>query len=588
MQHPMSDAFADRLAAALQHAYTLDRELRGGGMSRVFVATERALGRTVVIKVLPPDLGAGVNRGRFEREIQVAAQLQHPHLVPLLAAGEIPDLYAPGTPGPYYTMPYIDGESLRTALDRRGPLPVRDVLRILIDVAEALGYAHGRGVIHRDIKPGNILLLGNHALVTDFGVAKAISAALPHSGMTSTGIAIGTPAYMAPEQLAGDPAADHRLDLYALGLVGYELLAGASPFSESSPQATMAAQLTRVPPPVTQLRREVPAALSDALTRCLAKVPADRPASAEALLAELEAVSLTTSSQSAQSAPTVPLRAAVPRPRGRSPWLAGGALVAVAMMALYFTYSRRATDVPGPAHAVDTTMVFTPPASEAGPGAGADSVAIAATLELARQQQMLRHQPLVQRDSLARASRQQFAESMAQSLGRDRGAMIRELERNRAERRGAGADDALRAPLPPVPPPAPGVRRVALQHPSNGTGSREYTVLAPAIFDSLAHAIRSHGGFELIDTGAGTRVARGRWREVARAAGADALVTAVYYERDGRLVVTTVIYDPARGRAYKAVDSDPAPLSAPLSHIGSMAKTVAASLDSLAWQGPRR
>jgi serine/threonine protein kinase len=226
--------FAALLQSALAPQYTLERELTGGGMSRVFVATDVALGRKVVVKVLPPELAAGVNHERFRREIQVAAQLQHPHIVPLLSAGEKGTLI-------WYTMPFIAGHSLREGLARGDKYSVKDVVRILRDVAEALDYAHGMGVIHRDIKPGNVLLLGSHALVTDFGVAKAISAAMPSSGFTSAGMAIGTPAYMAPEQIAADPAADHRMDLYALGLLGYEMLTGQVPFKEDSPQKTMAA-----------------------------------------------------------------------------------------------------------------------------------------------------------------------------------------------------------------------------------------------------------------------------------------------------------------------------------------------------------
>ncbi|HEY0242245.1 MAG TPA: serine/threonine-protein kinase, partial [Gemmatimonadaceae bacterium] len=191
--------FEDQLRTALSPAYEIERELHGAGMSRVFVATDRSLGRKVVIKVLPPELTAGVNRERFRREIQVAAQLQHPHIVTLLSAGEDGELL-------YYTMPYIEGESLRHSLEK-GPLAVKEVVRMLHDVVDALAYAHARGVIHRDIKPGNILRQGSHALVTDFGVAKALNASMPVSGITSAGMAIGTPAYMAPEQLAGDPAA---------------------------------------------------------------------------------------------------------------------------------------------------------------------------------------------------------------------------------------------------------------------------------------------------------------------------------------------------------------------------------------------
>src|ERR1700755_1275677 len=204
--------FAEHLQNALGSNYQLDRELAGGGMSRVFVAIDRVLGRNVVVKVLPPELAAGVNRDRFRREIQVAAQLQHPHIVPLLSAGEHGDLL-------WYTMPYIEGESLRAALERKRKFTIREVIRITHDVVDALAFAHERGVIHRDIKPANILSQGAHALVTDFGGAKAISAALPNTGLTSAGIAIGTPAYMAPEQLAGDVAANHRIDIYAVGLL---------------------------------------------------------------------------------------------------------------------------------------------------------------------------------------------------------------------------------------------------------------------------------------------------------------------------------------------------------------------------------
>src|SRR6059058_2255110 len=257
-------SFADQLQDALGTGIELERELLGGGMSRVFVAKDRSLGRTIVVKVLPPDLAAGVNRERFRREIQLAAQLQHPHIVPLLSAGEHGELL-------WYTMPYIDGESLRAAIERKKQFSVRDVLRILHDVVDALAHAHKRGVVHRDIKPANILTQGTHALVTDFGVAKALSAALPLSGVTSAGIAIGTPAYMAPEQLAGDPSADHRMDIYAAGLLAYELLTGVSPFTSPSPREMLTAQLTRDPKPLHEVSADVPHSLSVLIMRCLAK-----------------------------------------------------------------------------------------------------------------------------------------------------------------------------------------------------------------------------------------------------------------------------------------------------------------------------
>ncbi len=275
--------FTATLQAALAPSYTLDRELTGGGMSRVFLATDTTLGRKVVIKVLPPELAAGVNHDRFRREIQVAAQLQHPHIVPLLSAGEQQSLI-------WYTMPYINGHSLRDAIARGDKFSVKDVVRLMREVAEGLSYAHGMGVIHRDIKPGNVLLHGTHALVTDFGVSKAISAAMPTSGYTSAGMAIGTPAYMAPEQIAADPAADHRMDLYALGLLAYELLTGKVPFKEASPQQTMAAQLTRDPVPVETTRTDVPPAFAALIKRLLAKDPNDRPESAAVVVQALDAI----------------------------------------------------------------------------------------------------------------------------------------------------------------------------------------------------------------------------------------------------------------------------------------------------------
>ncbi|MDQ6827283.1 MAG: serine/threonine protein kinase [Gemmatimonadota bacterium] len=277
------DPFRDELERALAPLYVIERELGGGGMSRVFLATELSLARKVVIKVLPPELAAGVNSDRFRREIQLAAQLHHPHIVPLLSAGEAVQAL-------YYTMPYIEGESLRARLRRQGKLPVRDVVRILHDVIDALAYAHERGIIHRDIKPDNILTMGAHGLVTDFGVAKALTAALPITGATTAGIAIGTPAYMAPEQLAADPSADHRIDIYAVGLLAYELLTGESPFSGPSPAATMAAQLTRTPEPLHLVVSDVPPGLSSVIMRCLEKSPENRPETAAALLDDLDAV----------------------------------------------------------------------------------------------------------------------------------------------------------------------------------------------------------------------------------------------------------------------------------------------------------
>ncbi|HEU5153201.1 MAG TPA: protein kinase [Gemmatimonadales bacterium] len=273
----------DRLQQALGTAYRLERELGGGGMSRVFVAEETALGRKVVVKVLPPEYGAGLNVDRFRREIQVAAGLHHPHIVPLLAAGQAGDVL-------YYTMPLIEGESLRARLASRGELPVHDTVRLLRDVVDGLAFAHQHGVVHRDIKPDNVLISGKHALVTDFGVAKALEAS-GRSSITSTGLALGTPAYMAPEQAAADPHTDHRADLYAVGVLAYEMLTGSPPFTGPSAQSVLTAHVTKIPIPVTEARATVPAGLANIVMRCLEKKPADRFQSAEELLSQLELAS---------------------------------------------------------------------------------------------------------------------------------------------------------------------------------------------------------------------------------------------------------------------------------------------------------
>ena len=320
----MTDAFRDELSRALGGGYTIDRELTGGGMSRVFVATEHALNRTFVVKVLKPDLAADVNRERFRREIMLAAQLQHPHIVPVLNAGQSAELL-------WYTMPFVEGESLRETLRRGRTMSGREGTRVLHDVLDALDYAHTRGVVHRDIKPGNILRHRSHSLVTDFGVAKALSAAMPHSGTTSAGMAIGTPAYMAPEQIAADPKADHRMDLYAVGLLAYELLTGNQPFSASSPQETLAAQLTRMPPALDKVRDDLPPALVSLVTRLLAKNPDDRPASAAAALAELEALATPSDVTPARTWAGVGTSVAKTR-RGRAAIAVGGLLVAVAVV----------------------------------------------------------------------------------------------------------------------------------------------------------------------------------------------------------------------------------------------------------------
>src|SRR5437867_4940279 len=251
-------------------------------MSRVFLAEETELGRRVVIKILPPEMGAGVSIDRFRREIQLAAALQHPHIVPLLHAGHVEEVL-------YYTMPLIEGESLRAKLAREGALPIADTVRILRDVVDALAYAHRHDVAHLDIKPDNVLISDHHAVVTDFGVAKALGEATGETTLTSVGVTLGTPAYMAPEQAAADPHVDHRADIYAVGTLAYEMLAGRTPFTAPTPQALLAAHITQTPEPVSKHRPAVSAALNGLLMRCLEKRPADRWQSAAELLGQLEA-----------------------------------------------------------------------------------------------------------------------------------------------------------------------------------------------------------------------------------------------------------------------------------------------------------
>jgi len=274
-----------QLQTTLGDAYAIERELGGGGMSRVFVATERALGRKVVIKVLSPDTTGHVSVERFRREIAVVAHLQHPHIVPLLTAGDTAGL-------PYFTMPFVKGESLRMRVAREGELPVSEAIRILREIASALAFAHDAGIVHRDIKPDNVLLSAGAAMVSDFGVAKAIAVAASKGGegLTTAGLAIGTPAYMAPEQASADTHIDRRVDLYAWGIVAYELLTGRTPFAGRPASAMLAAHVTEPVESVNTRRRAVPAALAALVMKCLEKRPADRVQTAAEIVHELDAV----------------------------------------------------------------------------------------------------------------------------------------------------------------------------------------------------------------------------------------------------------------------------------------------------------
>ena len=291
---PSGEDLRGQLQRTLTGTHTLERELGGGGMSRVFVAEETRLRRKVVIKVLSPELAQGLSVERFEREIQLAASLQQANIVPVLSAGDTNGL-------PFFAMPYVEGESLRQRLTQ-GPLPVAEVVSVLRDVSRALSYAHKRGIVHRDIKPDNVLLSSGAAVVTDFGIAKAISAARTQGSgatLTQTGTSIGTPAYMAPEQAAGDPNVDHRADIYALGCMAYELLCGKPPFVGESVQRVIAAQLTETPRPIGEVRGDTPPALGAVVMQCLAKNPADRPQSADEVGQQLDGISVSGSGPAA-------------------------------------------------------------------------------------------------------------------------------------------------------------------------------------------------------------------------------------------------------------------------------------------------
>jgi serine/threonine-protein kinase len=650
----VTDNFRDRLAAALAANYQIDDELVGAGMSRVFAATEHALGRKVVIKVLPPELSAGVNRERFQREIQVAAQLQHPHIVPLLSAGRIPSGEASSDSELlYYTMPFIEGESLRAAIARRGRLPVREVLRILHDVVGALAYAHGRGVVHRDIKPGNILLAGYtgdargaHALVTDFGVAKALSAAMPVSGMTSAGMAIGTPAYMAPEQLAADPAADHRIDIYAVGLLAYEMLSGQSPFVGTSPQATMAAQLTRVPDPLDTVRDDVPPVLATVIMRCLEKLPEHRPQTANALLDELDGVSTPPGGTGASGPVTVKVPARSASSSGqRRALIAGALLVVIGGVAVALGTWRRSGSGAVTSLAVTAAAPAAAPAPATGTGSGrpfADSAA-RAPIVLTRAESLaiadaIRKRVMARRDSqVAKGERAiadslslRFEKALSDSLTRIIGALRgdrrmevrgldpKELDRWREIARASAAMPNVPGGMPgvtgrprpvpdptvpsttvyriapspsetpPVPLPTAGVRRVLVGTARNSTLRRDLAGVAVAISDSLRRAIAARPGYDVVDAATLTdpRFYASRSRtSLARAVGAGAVLTGLYFPRaDSSVVLQLQLFDVQRNRVMRVLESKPIDVRDPMSGVADLVVATLAALDQVDWR----
>lgn len=295
----------ERLTSALGGSYRIEREIGVGGMATVYLAQDLKHDRKVALKILRPELTAAMGTDRFPREIHIIAQMQHPHILPLYDSGATEGFL-------YYVMPFVDGESLRAKLARVGPLPINEAVRLLHEITDALSYAHARGIVHRDIKPDNVMLSGKHAAVTDFGVAKAVSASAGDM-LTTVGIAVGTPQYMAPEQAMAEASIDHRVDLYALGVMGYEMLTGHPPFEASTAQQILSAHVLEQPKDVRERRANVPALLAEALLKCLAKNPADRWQSADELLAQLELVA-TTPSGGMTPTTTRPYQAAKPGP----------------------------------------------------------------------------------------------------------------------------------------------------------------------------------------------------------------------------------------------------------------------------------
>jgi serine/threonine-protein kinase len=317
---------ADRLSAALSGRYRIERELGAGGMATVYQAHDVRHGRDVAVKVLHPDLGAALGSDRFLSEIRTTARLQHPHILPLLDSGDDDGLL-------YYVMPYVAGETLRARLERERQLPIADAVRIAREVADALGAAHALGIVHRDIKPENILLQGGHALVADFGIALAVQQA-GGQRMTQTGLSLGTPQYMSPEQAMGERTIDARSDIYALGAVTYEMLVGEPPFSGPTVQTIVAKVLNERPTPPQRLRDTVPAGVESAVLTALAKLPADRFATA---------AEFSTALSDRSGVEAAPRRAGA-RERWRDPLVVGLGAAVLALAAVTAVLASRKSD----------------------------------------------------------------------------------------------------------------------------------------------------------------------------------------------------------------------------------------------------
>ena len=334
------------LPTVLGERYRIERELGRGGMARVVLARDLKHARDVAVKVIRPDLAESLGRDRFLQEIAIAARLRHPNIMPLYDSGDADGVL-------YFVMPYEAGMSLKTRLASAEPIPLGDAVNTLRDIARALAYAHAQGVVHRDVKPDNVMLSGGAAVVTDFGIAKAITAARTLTGagsLTQTGIIIGTPAYMSPEQATGDPATDHRTDIYAFGCLAYELLAGTPPFPGTSSHQVIAAQISAVPPLVSAVRSDVSAGITDLVAQCLLKDPAARPQSAAELVDRLDPA----------SAYAAPNEAAPGRAPRRSTYLGAALVLALVTGIIATTWRTLATRLP------DTATIAVLPISSVG------------------------------------------------------------------------------------------------------------------------------------------------------------------------------------------------------------------------------
>ena len=361
-------AVPERLSSALADRYRIERELGQGGMATVYLAQDVRHDRKVALKVLRPELSAILGADRFLAEIKTTANLQHPHILSLFDSGEADGLV-------FYVMPYVEGESLRDRLAREHQLPIDDALRIAREVGDALHYAHGHGVIHRDIKPENILLQGGHALVADFGIALA-AAKTGGSRMTETGMSLGTPTYMSPEQAMGDRTLDARSDIYALGCVLYEMLTGDAPFTGSTAQAIVAKVLTQKPAPLIARRERVPPHVEDAVLTALEKLPADRFATAGEFVAALQSDAGATVAVTRQRS----LHRSGARPVSRIPFIAGGVVLAALAAAGGWLLGRGtgAVAVPGPSRLAIVE-----------PGAGVAFNGVARTIDISADGQLV-------------------------------------------------------------------------------------------------------------------------------------------------------------------------------------------------------